>query len=208
MCVQLVSYIYSGWHMNICMQWMATMPHLMYIPCIVKSYIFEWGGITWWRKWLVLGWITGVLFPAGTWVLLLTIISLALVTTQLSLQCMLGGYFPRAEVGGKWNWLIVSSLCPGLQYVLLAPSTLLWIVRQRCNCTYFKWYDAIPRQCSTFCTGKFVFFKIRWMVLENSKCVVSVGQLYVLNSISVIFVSVDSLFLFTVDSPFSAETCW
>ena len=45
------------------------------------------------------------------------------------------------------------------------------------------------------------------MVLVNSERVVSVGQLYVLSSISVIFVAVDPLFLFTVDSPFSAETC-
>jgi len=45
------------------------------------------------------------------------------------------------------------------------------------------------------------------MVLVNSEHVVSVCQLYVLSSISVIFASVVSLFLFTVDSSFSAETC-
>jgi len=45
------------------------------------------------------------------------------------------------------------------------------------------------------------------MVLVNSEHVVSVYKLYILSSISVIFVSVDLLFLFTVDSPFSAETC-
>jgi hypothetical protein len=45
------------------------------------------------------------------------------------------------------------------------------------------------------------------MVLVSSEHVVSVCQLYLLSSISVIFVSVDPLFLFTVDSPFSAETC-
>jgi len=85
-----------------------------------------------------MGWITGVWFLAATWVFLLTTISLALVATQRPLQCVLVGYFLRGEVAGKWNWLFTNSWCHGLQYVLLVPSTFLWIIRQRCNCTYFK----------------------------------------------------------------------
>jgi len=48
-----------------------------------------------------MGWITGVWFLAGTWAFLLNTISLAVVATQLPLQCVLGGYFPRGEVAGK-----------------------------------------------------------------------------------------------------------
>jgi len=48
-----------------------------------------------------MGWITGVWFLAGTWVFLLTTISLAVVATWLPLQCVLGGYFPWGEVAGK-----------------------------------------------------------------------------------------------------------